>query len=146
METTVRPALADDVEALAMLERDARAFLVDQRGGPQLLAEEPATDDWTAVLGREDIAVLVGAIDEVVVAYLELVITGATAVVRQVYVEPEARELGFGDELLATALDIARSRGCTALQATALPGDRLTKNLYERAGITTRKLTVWTRL
>ena len=66
--------------------------------------------------------------------------------VRQVYVEPEARELGFGDELLATALDIARARGCTALQATALPGDRLTKNLYERAGITTRKLTVWTRL
>jgi GNAT superfamily N-acetyltransferase len=146
METSVRPALADDVEALAMLERDARALLIEQRGGPQLLAEEPATDDWIAVLGRDDIAVLVGAIDEVVVAYLELVITGATAVVRQVFVEPEARELGFGDELLATALDIARARGCTALQATALPGDRLTKNLYERAGITTRKLTVWTRL
>ena len=28
----------------------------------------------------------------------------------------------------------------------ALPGDRKTKNLYERAAITTRKLTVWTAL
>ena len=62
------------------------------------------------------------------------------------YVEPEARELGFGDDLLAMATAAARDRGCVALEATALPGDRMTKNLYERAGITTRKLTVWTRL
>jgi len=92
-----------------------------------------------------DRQVLVGTIDEVVVAYLELAL-GTTAVVEQVYVDPEARELGLGDDMLAMAIAAARQRGCVALEGTALPGDRLTKNLYERAAITTRKLTVWTAL
>ena len=146
MDVIVRPAHAHDASALAALERDARAALVDLRGGPQLLAEEPPVADWAAFVADDRVEVLVGTLDEHVVAYLELVLDGATAIVRQVYVEPEARELGLGDELLATALDTARQRGCAALQGTALPGDRLTKNLYERAGITTRKLTVWTAL
>lgn len=146
METAVRRAHPHDAGALAQLERDARQALVDQRGGPQLLAEEPPVGSWAALLDREDVVVLVGTIDEHVVAYLELVVGDATARVRQAYVEPEARELGLGDELLAQAISAARDRGCGALEGTALPGDRLTKNLYERAGITTRKLTVWTCL
>ena len=146
MDEAVRPAQDVDAEVLAALERDARAALVDQRGGPQLLAEQPAVGDWSAVLGRPDREVFVGTVDDVVVAYLELAIEATTARVRQVYVEPEARELGFGDELLAVAIAAGRRRGCAALEGNALPGDRLTKNLYERAGITTRKLTVWTRL
>ncbi|MFT3854665.1 MAG: GNAT family N-acetyltransferase [Ilumatobacteraceae bacterium] len=146
METAVRSARPHDVGALAELERDARQALVDQRGGPQLLAEEPPVGSWAALLDRDHVAVLVGTIDEHVVAYLELVLDGTTARVRQVYVEPEARELGFGDEMLAQAIALARDRGCSALEGTALPGDRLTKNLYERAAITTRKLTVWTAL
>jgi GNAT superfamily N-acetyltransferase len=145
MDLQVRPAHAHDAAALAALERDARHALVDQRGGPQLLAERAPVGDWAALATRPDRLVLVGTIDDVVVAYLELDLA-PTAVVRQVYVEDEARELGFGDELLAAAIDAARERRCTALEATALPGDRLTKNLYERAGITTRKLTVWTAL
>lgn len=146
MDVVVRPAAAHDAGALAALERDARTTLVDQRGGPQLLAEQPAVGDWATLAARTDRVVLVGTIDEVVVAYLELAIGASTAVVRQVYVEPEARELGLGDEMLATAIATARERRCGALEGHALPGDRLTKNLYERAGITTRKLTVWTRL
>jgi GNAT superfamily N-acetyltransferase len=146
MDQLVRPAHTHDAGALASLEHDARSALVDQRGGPQLLAEQPPVGDWGVLLGRDDRAVLVGTIDEVVVAYLELAIESSTARVRQVYVEPEARELGFGDELLAEAIAVGRSRGCAALEGHALPGDRLTKNLYERAGITTRKLTVWKRI
>ncbi len=146
MELEVRGAHVHDAGALGALEHAARAALVDQRGGPQLLAEQPPVADWAALSVLDDRDVLVGTIDGVVVAYLELVVHGSTAVVRQVFVEPEARELGFGDELLAEAIVLARRRGCAALEATALPGDRMTKNLYERAGITTRKLTVWTRL
>jgi ribosomal protein S18 acetylase RimI-like enzyme len=145
MDVEVRRAHAHDAAVLADLERAARHALVDQRGGPQLLAERPPVGDWGSLAGRADRVVLVGSIDEVVVGYLELEV-GPTAVVRQVYVEPEARDLGIGDELLATALAAAREHGAAALEATALPGDRLTKNLYERAGITTRKLTVWTAL
>ena len=60
----------------------------------------------------------------------------------QVYVEPQAREVGFGDWLLEAALAEARTQGCIVIEGYALPGDRATKNLYERAGITARKITV----
>jgi GNAT superfamily N-acetyltransferase len=63
-----------------------------------------------------------------------------------VYVHPEAREVGLGDELLATAMAAARAAGCAALEGTALPGDRETKNLYERAGIVARLIVVSKRL
>ena len=60
------------------------------------------------------------------------------------YVTPEARELGFGDALLELAT--GRPLGAAVLEGEALPGDRHTKNLYERAGITARLITVSTRL
>ena len=81
----------------------------------------------------------VAGIDDVVVGYL-VADLGPDHVVRidQVWVTPEARELGFGDELLATAIATARTRGAVAVEGQALPGDRETKNLYERAGIVAR--------
>jgi len=146
LDEQVRPATATDAPALAQLEAEARQALVEQRGGLQHLAERPAVDDWPTLLGATDAAVFVGSLDAVVVAYLEIAYVGDLAVVRQAYVDPDARELGLGDGMLAAAMDTARARGCTAIEGTALPGDRNTKNLYERAGITARKITVWKRL
>ena len=146
MDEQVRPAQAADSADLAQLEREAREALVDQRGGMQQLAEQPAVDDWSELIGRADSDVFVGTIDDVIVAFLESAYVGDVAVVRQAYVEPEARELGLGDGMLAAAMHAARLRGCTAIEGTALPGDRNTKNLYERAGVTARKITVWKRL
>ena len=83
---------------------------------------------------------------EVVVGYLVLDIDGAIARVDQVYVTPGARDLGFGDALLELATEVARSAQVAVLEGQALPGDRNTKNLYERAGITARLITVSTRL
>ena len=71
---------------------------------------------------------------------------GDVARVDQVYVTPEAREVGFGDALLAAAADEALGAGASVLEGEALPGDRETKNLYERAGITARLITVSRRL
>ena len=56
----------------------------------------------------------VGTIDGVVLGYLELGLEGATAIVRQAYVHPEAREIGFGDYMLAAATEVARSRSTSA--------------------------------
>ena len=66
--------------------------------------------------------------------------------VRQVYVHPEAREVGFGDYMLAAAIEAIRQMGGTVVESFALPGDRDTKNLYERAGMTARKIIVSKRL
>ncbi len=146
LDEQVRPAMGSDAPALAQLETAARDALVEQRGGLQHLAERPAVDDWLTLVAAVDAAVFVGSLDGVVVAYLEIAYVGDLAVVRQAYVDPGARELGLGDGMLAAAADVARARGCTAIEGTALPGDRNTKNLYERAGITARKITVWKRL
>jgi ribosomal protein S18 acetylase RimI-like enzyme len=101
-------------------------------------------DDWFALLERGRDRVWVAAIDEVVVGYLQLrhVPGEPTGVVAQVYVAPDAREVGFGDVLLAEAIAAIRSTGGVCVESFALPGDRDTKNLYERAGVTARKLIV----
>ena len=66
--------------------------------------------------------------------------------VDQVYVEPDARELGFGDEMLAAAIRWGHEAGAELVEGHALPGDRNIKNLYERAGVTARLITVSRRL
>ena len=146
MDEQVRTARVADSAALTQLEREAREALVDQRGGMQQLAEQPPVGDWAELIGRADRDVFVGTIDDVIVGFLESAYVGEVAMVRQAYVDPGARELGLGDGMLAAAMDAARLRGCTAVEGTALPGDRNTKNLYERAGVTARKITVWKRL
>ena len=147
----VRRAVVADVSAIAELERAARAGIADARGGAAALAETPPHDDWAAVLVDPTRHVFVATIDDVVLGYLELVLPttgglGGTWLVRQVYVDPGARELGLGDDLLGAAIDAARVGGGAAIESWALPGDRDTKNLFERAGVTARKLIVAKRL
>ncbi|MBI5088878.1 MAG: GNAT family N-acetyltransferase [Actinobacteria bacterium] len=136
----------DEIEQIRSFEQANP--LLEARGGVALLAEQAAAGDWTAVLTAADRRVWVATIDDVVVGYLELVtpVPGGAGVVRQVYVLPGAREVGFGDELLATAIQAIRDLGGTAIESFALPGDRETKNLYERAGVTARKIIVSKRL
>jgi GNAT superfamily N-acetyltransferase len=146
IDPIVRTAIADDHVALQALELEARAALVDQRGGERWLVEHPVVGDrWPERCRSAD--VYVGTIDDVVIAYLVAEL-GEDAIVRidQVWVTPEARELGFGDELLATAIEAARARGAVAVEGQALPGDRHTKNLYERAGIVARLITTYRNL
>jgi GNAT superfamily N-acetyltransferase len=56
------------------------------------------------------------------------------------WVEPEARELGVGSALVSQARSWARERGADALEAVVLPGDRLSKQLYEAGHCVARAL------
>jgi ribosomal protein S18 acetylase RimI-like enzyme len=144
IDPNVRPARADDGPELAMLEDAARAGLVDARGGARWLEEHPRIGpDWASAIARRDVFVAELADPVPVLAgYLVLDVEGAVATVDQVYVSPQARELGFGDALLASAWSRAAEAGAAILEGHALPGDRHIKNLYERAGITARLITV----
>jgi ribosomal protein S18 acetylase RimI-like enzyme len=144
----VRLASGEDAPALDALEASARGALVDVRGGAALLEEQPAIGDWAAALTEPGRHVFVAEIDHVVVGYLELQHRAgeSTGYVRQVHVADEARELGFGDELLAAAIAAIRAGGGVRVESFALPGDRDTKNLFERAGVTARKIIVSKRL
>lgn len=146
VDAAVRRLEAGDCELVLLLERMWRAAAADFRGADVLLEEVPAVGTWSDLVGDDSRPVWVGTIDGVAAAYLCLEAASGVASVRQVFVHPEARELGLGDELLAAALAFARARGCARFEGAALPGDRLTKNLYERAGIVARKVVLSTSL
>ena len=68
------------------------------------------------------------------------------ATIEQVFVTRDARNLGVGDALVSATLVWAQQQKLTALDALALPGDRETKNLYERSGLVARLITVTKKL
>ncbi len=141
----VDPFDGDDLAQLATLEREARAALVGERGGDRWLVEHPEVGDgWSALCGARRADVLVAHIGDVVVGYI-VGMLGDDRIVRvdQVWVTPLARENGFGDALLDTLIERAKARGAVAVQGESLPGDRHTKNLYERAGIVARLITTY---
>ena len=145
IDPTVRSATADDADQLDLLETESRASLVGQRGGLRWLETNPArAGHWAAA--ADDGVVHVAHIDEVVVGYLVAQHSGELVWIVDVYVTPAARELGFGDALLAQAIETGRAVGCGLVEGEALPGDRDTKNLYERAGITARLIVVSRRI
>jgi ribosomal protein S18 acetylase RimI-like enzyme len=139
-DPTVRPAVADDRAELALLEGEARAALAEARGGARwLMLHPPVGDGWGDLLDRSDVVAFVAELYGLVVGMLVAVFEDDETIrVAGVYVHPEARECGFGDALMEAATAAGRERGSVRIEGEALPGDRQTKNLYERAGITAR--------
>jgi GNAT superfamily N-acetyltransferase len=143
-EPEIRPAADGDLVQLSLMEQQARHSLLDQRGGPRWLATH-APADWHHLVAAK--AVIVACLDDVVLGYLIWVVEATgVAQIQQVYVDPGAREIGCGDGMMAATILGARARGCEFLEGEALPGDRETKNLYERSGITARMITVSLKL
>jgi L-amino acid N-acyltransferase YncA len=146
----VRAATLADVTALCALEVEARAAVAAaQRGGPQWLGEHPelGSEGWTDRLADSSCVTAVAGVDEVVLgmATMRCPQAGsdlAVATVDSIYVTPEAREIGLGEMLLATMIDGAADAGASSIEASALPGDRDTKNLFERFGLVARLIVV----
>ncbi|MGA9278385.1 GNAT family N-acetyltransferase [Ilumatobacter sp.] len=144
----VDPDDGDDLAQLELLEVEARAALVGQRGGERWLIEHPEVGPGWADLCRADSSdVVVGHIGDTIAGYLAATL-GPDGIIRvdQVWVTPNARENGFGDAMLAAVMERARNAGALAVQGESLPGDRHTKNLYERAGIVARLITTYREL
>lgn len=155
MQTFARHAVSQDEDVLRLLETQARRSLTDFRGADRLASAIPAIgENWRQVLIDKQLLVLVGGIDLVVMGYLVArksisvaeSSTEKTATVEQVFVTHDARNLGVGDALVSATLDWANEQKLTALDALALPGDRETKNLYERSGLVARLITVTKKL
>jgi GNAT superfamily N-acetyltransferase len=147
IDPVVRRATRGDAGPLRVLEAEARAALIEARGGRRWLEEHRLVGhDWPDHVERTNVFVAVLDLDDgapaLIVGYLVLDIALPIADVDQVYVTPDARELGYGDALLDAAIAAASEAGAHVIEGHALPGDRDTKNLYERAGITARLITV----
>ncbi|MFM8302943.1 MAG: N-acetyltransferase family protein [Actinomycetota bacterium] len=146
-----RRATLDDVDAILTLSRSLRAELAEQRGGDLWWrTHEPYEHHAAALralLDYDDECVLVGCLDDQVVGYALARVHGLAdgahlAVITELFVEAGAREVAVGESLVDAVLTWARSRGCIGVDATALPGQRATKNFFETHGFVARRLTM----
>lgn len=146
-----RPATRADLDRLAELAGAARAELQPLRGGDVFLQREARQPDFASELDDEATRVWCGTIDDVVVGYavvsVERLPDGRMlGRVRELFVEPEGREVGVGEQLIGEVIAWCSARGCAGIDAHALPGARETKNFFETAGFTARLLVVHKRL
>ncbi len=145
MQHFVRQALSSDVEELQRFEAEARSQLDMFRGGMRLADELPAVGSaWSERIETPRWTVLVAGLDEVVMGYLCIDFDAQrdAPLIEAVYVTADARELGLGDAMVSAAIEDCLRHGADAIDAYALPGDRETKNLFERSGLTARLLIV----
>jgi len=63
-----------------------------------------------------------------------------------IYVDPAAREVGVGENLLAAVAEWAGEHGAGTLDVPVLPGIRESKNFLEGAGFVARLLVMHRRL
>jgi GNAT superfamily N-acetyltransferase len=149
-----RPAVREDAERCGALVRQALAEIQAVRGG-NLLARgdgglvakallRPGGLDTLLASPRR--RVLVGTVDgEVVglaVGRVDDVGEAAIGIVDACYVEPDARCVGVGRALLDGLVAFFAGHACRGVDASALPGDRETKNFFEAAGFKARLLTL----
>lgn len=151
MQIFSRPASSKDLDVLVLLESEARKSLDEFRGADRLASEVPEIGGrWLDELNNDAVFILAGGIDSVVMGYLVArkaeKFNNQVATIEQVFVTHDARNLGVGDALVSSTLAWAQQQKLTALDALALPGDRETKNLYERSGLVARLITVTKKL
>ena len=133
IDIATREAEAADETILRNLDADARQDGRRHRGAEHLFDSLGSFDSRWSTRGstyRFDVA----TVNDEIVGF-SVVHLGARPLLDQVYVDAAARSLGVGAALLRAA--VAR-HGADRLDALSLPGDRLTKNLYERAGLKAR--------
>lgn len=146
IEVTARRARDADRDRLDQLVAQARAALVEQRGGRSHLGIDGS--GWTLAdrLSDPQAIVLVGTIDGAVIGYAvvsyRLTEMANAGRIEAIFVEPDAREVGVGEELLNAAIEWCQSHRCSAMDAVALPGDRHTKNFFETFGMVARAIVV----
>ena len=143
---SARRATPADAASLLELEAAARRSVAAQRGGPLLLAHDVRAFD-PGDFADSDRLVVLGTIDGVPVGYAVVATSpldgeASLAVLEALFVDPEAREVAVGEAMMELVLEWCTARRVIGLDAVALPGDRATKNFFERFGLTARAIIV----
>ena len=146
-----RPATVEDLPELERLHGLARAHVAALRGGEVLLGRdvrpEPTADSLRGDLDAEDRIVLLGCLGTtpvgLAIAVLEELHDGSRlAQVSELFVEPDARDVGVGAELMRALIGWATQQRCDGIGSTVLPGDRASKNFFESFGLVARAIAV----
>lgn len=146
---SARPAQPSDLDAILALADSMRDELRPMRGGGiwavREARPEPLADAYRALLERDDALVVVGTVDDVVVGFgtgeVEVLQDGSLlGVVRDLFVDEEARAVGVGEAMLGVLADFFMASRCVGIDALALPGHRATKNFFEESGLSARAI------
>lgn len=144
-----RRARPDDLASLAALARDAHDELAPVRGGAMWVAHAAAATQERLAADAADprALVLAGTYDEVVLGVctarlVEAPGHGTCATIGDLYVHPQAREVGIGAALVDAVVAWATDAGCVGVDATVLPGAREAKNFFEAHGLVARAIVV----
>ena len=155
MSETARRATETDLARLVELHRAAVADLREERGGAMWAVREarpePVEQALADSLADPGGCVIVGSYANAVVGYAaahtEVLRDGSRlAVLDEIFVEPEARDVAVGEMMMEEVLGWCRELGCRGIDALALPGMRHSKNFFERFGLTARAIIVHRRL
>ena len=144
-----RPATRDEVGRVAALARELHDGLERERDGALWLAREahrePLEDGYARLVDDPASCLLVGTLDSVVVGFasatIEVLSDGTRlGVVTDLFVEVPARGVGVGEALIEEIVTFCTAGGCIGVDASALPGQRVTKNFFEGRGFRARAL------
>lgn len=147
MQVGARPATTADIAVLDELAGTASAELLAMKGGSLYSRREARSRPLEDLLLDDDSIVAAGTIDDAVVGFAaataELLRDGSRlAVISDIFVEAEAREVGVGEALIDEVVSWARALGCVGLDSVVLPGNRASKNFFETFGLTARAIVV----
>jgi ribosomal protein S18 acetylase RimI-like enzyme len=146
-----RPAFPEDLPRLEEMARQAIDELRATKGGAvwaiREARREPLGESLAASLADSSQLVVVGTIDDTVLGYgavrTEPLRDGTVlGVVDDIWVDPEARGIGLGEAIMDELVEWCEQRGCRGVDSLALPGNRATKNFFERFGLVARGIIV----
>lgn len=131
----------------AIFIRQAEPFDAEKMTQHHLLSQQEASQyrGFLSVLNTQsDTSLrLVGGIGSTVMGSLTASNQeNGTWTIESVFVEEECRTIGIGDALVIACLKELQQRQATWVQSRALPGDRATKNLFERHGLVAQTIIV----
>jgi ribosomal protein S18 acetylase RimI-like enzyme len=152
---SARPAGRHDIARVVELARAATQEMREGRGGvlwsQREGRREPLEQAFSALLDDARALLVVGTLDDQVVGFGTVEVSdlpdgGRLGVIRELYVEPAAREVAVGEAMADQLVSFCRDAGCSGIDSYALPGNRATKNFFETNGFTARLLVMHRRL
>jgi len=150
-----RVATKEDVATLAELCRTYQDELAGERGGALYVSREafgePLEELFDSIVGNDQWLVLLGTFEDVPVGlsaarFDAMPASSPIVTVEAMYVDPAAREVGVGEELLDSVVEWASDRGAAGMDVKVLPGMRASKNFLEGAGFVARMLVMHKKL